>query len=143
MKRFKEQSLMKLSIDKWIRRLGMPLIYTDDGKLCFLIDTGASYNVLLREAYERYKSSFTKLGKDDFLLGMVGDPQKIFMVTGEISFGGVSYNGEFGVLEGTDAMNNVKILTGLQIDGAIGVEFLPKYGLVLDFARNELYDLNA
>ena len=121
----------------------MPLIYTDDGKLCFLIDTGASYNVLLREAYERYKSSFTKLGKDDFLLGMVGDPQKIFMVTGEISFGGVSYNGEFGVLEGTDAMNNVKILTGLQIDGAIGVEFLPKYGLVLDFARNELYDLNA
>ena len=143
MKRFKEQSLMKLSIDKWIRRLGMPLIYTDDGKLCFLIDTGASYNVLLREAYERYKSSFTKLVKDDFLLGMVGDPQKIFMVTGEISFGGVSYNGEFGVLEGTDAMNNVKILTGLQIDGAIGVEFLTKYGLVLDFARNELYDLNA
>lgn len=76
MKRFKEQSLMKLSIDKWIRRLGMPLIYTDDGKLCFLIDTGASYNVLLREAYERYKSSFTKLGKDDFLLGMVETPRR-------------------------------------------------------------------
>lgn len=134
---------MKISIDRWIRRLGMPLIYTDDGSLCFLIDTGASYNVLLREGYERVKESFSKLGKDDFLLGMVGDPQKIFMVNGDITLAGVSYNAEFGVLESTDAMNNVRILTGLQIDGALGVEFLSRYGLIIDFARNELRDLNA
>ena len=134
---------MKISIDRWIKRLGMPLIYTDDGSLCFLIDTGASYNVLLREGYERVKDSFKTLGKDDFLLGMVGDPQKIFMVSGDICLDGVSYNTEFGVLESTDAMNNVRILTGLQIDGAIGVEFLSKFGLVLDFAHNELRDLNV
>lgn len=134
---------MKISIDRWIRRLGMPLIYTDDGSLCFLIDTGASYNVLLRGGYERVKESFSKLGKDDFLLGMVGDPQKIFMVNGDITLAGVSYNAEFGVLESTDAMNNVRILTGLQIDGALGVEFLSRYGLIIDFARNELRDLNA
>lgn len=118
----------------------MPLIITEDGKLCFLIDTGASYNVLLRDAYERCKNDFKKLGKHDFLLGMVGDPQKIFMVSGNIKLGGAVYEGEFGVLESTEAMNNVKILTGLQIDGAIGVEFLSKYGMTLDFATNELRD---
>lgn len=116
----------------------MPLVTTDDNDLCFLIDTGASYSVLLNDAYERLKPRFTSLDKQDFLLGMVGDPQKIFMVEGPIKIGGESYRGEFGVLEGTDVMNNVKILTGMQIDGALGVEFLSQYGLTLDFANNEL-----
>lgn len=129
---------MKISFDKWIRRLGMPLVTTDDNDLCFLIDTGASYSVLLNDAYKRLKPRFKSLDKQDFLLGMVGDPQKIFMVEGPIVIGGESYRGEFGVLEGTDVMNNVKILTGMQIDGALGVEFLSQYGLTLDFTNNEL-----
>ena len=116
----------------------MPLVTTDDNDLCFLIDTGASYSVLLNDAYKRLKPRFKSLDKQDFLLGMVGDPQKIFMVEGPIVIGGESYRGEFGVLEGTDVMNNVKILTGMQIDGALGVEFLSQYGLTHDFTNNEL-----
>lgn len=129
---------MDISIERWVKRIGMPLVTTDDRLFCFLIDTGASYNVLLKEAYLRCQSYFRKLGKQDFLLGMVGEPQKIFMVEGAISIQGKEYKSEFGVMEGTDAMNNVKILTGMQIDGALGVEFLAQYGITIDFKTYKL-----
>lgn len=51
---------------------------------------------------------------------------------------GKEYKSEFGVMEGTDAMNNVKILTGMQIDGALGVEFLAQYGITIDFKTYKL-----
>lgn len=118
----------------------MPLVITDDNQLCFLVDTGASYSVLLREAYDRCKVKFTSLGKNDYLLGMIGDAQHIFMVNGTISLGGKEYTDEFGVLETSDAMRNVQILTGYRIDGALGISFLRKYGMNLNFHTMEMTD---
>ena len=37
------------------------------------------------------------------------------------------------------AMNDMRIITGQQIDGALGVEFLRAYGLAVDFASMTLH----
>lgn len=116
----------------------MPLVYTDDRELCFLIDTGASFNVLMRTAYDRHRDIFQPVGKEDFLIGMDGDPARIFMAAGTISVGGEQYDGSFGVLGLTDAVQAVHAITGQRIDGALGVKFLADKNLLLDFSRLEL-----
>lgn len=111
----------------------MPLVTTDDGSLCFLIDTGASYNVLMEEAYVRAeKGQFTTPGRIDYLIGMNGSPQKIFMVEGSFRLGGEDFRARFGVLQTTEAMHTVQVISGRRIDGALGVDFLTEYGLIID-----------
>lgn len=129
---------MNISIEKWVKKAKMPLVTTDDGALCFLIDTGASYNVLIKEAYEKNRSCFRLMGHDDYMLGMNGEPQRIFMVAGDIALGGTVYSGEYGVMEMTNAIETVIMLTGQRIDGALGVDFLCRYGMSIDF-RNMVF----
>ena len=95
----------------------MPLVTTDDGSLCLLIDTGASYNVLIKEAFDSHPGLFKGIGHDDYMIGMDGDPQKIFMVNGDIALGGSTYSCDFCVMDLTTALQTVRILTGQRIDG--------------------------
>ena len=134
---------MNISFKEWVSKAKMPLVTTDDGALCFLIDTGASYNVLIKEAYEKSGSIFQRLGRNDYMIGMNGEPQKIFMVSGDITLGGEVYAGEYGVMEMTNAIETVIMLTGQRIDGALGVDFLTRYGIVLDFHNMQLRSVSA
>ncbi len=129
---------MKISIEKWVKKAKMPLTTTDNGALCFLIDTGASYNVLIREAFDSHKGIFKETGHDNYMIGMDGDPQKIFMVNGDIRLGGETYSCDFCVMDLTTALQTVRILTGQRIDGALGVDFLCRYGMTLDFENYSL-----
>ena len=129
---------MNISIEKWVKKTKMPLVTTDDGSLCFLIDTGASYNVLIREAFDSHKGIFKGIGHDNYMIGMDGDPQKIFMVNGDIKLDGEIYSCDFCVMDLTTALKTVRILTGQRIDGALGVDFLCRYGMTLDFKNYSL-----
>lgn len=130
---------MNISFKESIMLCGMPVIHTDDGRLCFLIDTGASYNVLLRGAYDRERSTFGAKGASDYLIGMEGQPRSIFIVEGVLPIAGADRRLNFGVLDESQAMDTLRIITGQQIDGALGVEFLKAYGLAVDFASMTLH----
>lgn len=118
----------------------MPLVTTDDGRFCFLIDTGASFNVMLQDAFQRHSGLFTRLGRNDWLIGMNGEPQDIFLIKGSISLGGQQFQAEFGVMEQSEALRTVRVLTGKHIDGALGVDFFIRYNLILDFHTLEIHD---
>lgn len=130
---------MEIDIGKWIKQAGLPIAVTDDGSLSFLIDTGASYNMLLHDAYEKHLTDFHPTGHTDYLIGVNGDPEKIFLVDGFVTFGGRRFTGQFGVLGITEAMHTVEVLTGKRIDGALGIEFLTRYGATLDFNTLRLH----
>ena len=131
---------LDISIDKWVDQYGMPTITTDDGRLRFLIDTGATFNVLLQDAFDRCKPMFGKVGRDDMIIGMDGEPQKIFLVRGDICFDAHHFDAEFGVMEMTEALHTVRVLTGLRIDGALGVDFFLRHNLCIDFAHLRVTD---
>ncbi len=130
---------MNISFKESIKLCGMPVIHTDNGRLCFLIDTGASYNVLLRDAYDRERAIFGERGDSNYLIGMEGQPRSIFIVEGILPIAGENRRLNFGVLDESQAMDMVRIITGQQIDGALGVEFLRAYGLAVDFASMTLH----
>lgn len=96
---------LDIDIGQWVRRAAMPLVTTDDGSLCFLIDTGASYNVLIGDSYRNHMDDFRKEPGADYLLGMNGEPQRIFIASGEISLGGTEFKVKFGVMELTEALH--------------------------------------
>jgi len=131
---------VKIKLDDCIRTNDMPLVTTDDGKFCFLVDTGATFNVLLNHAYAVNKEHFTRSGRKDYLIGMDGDPQAIFLVHGTIPLGGKKYDIDFGVMEETEALRTVTILTGKEINGTLGVDFLLKNKLTIDFATCLIHD---
>lgn len=116
----------------------MPLVHTDGGRFCFLVDTGATFNVLMKQTYDQARDIFGERGKHDYLIGMEGDPKEVFAADGALEIGGRLYPTSFGVLESTEAMDAVRILTGRRIDGALGVDFLRRYGLVMDFTEMSL-----
>ena len=130
---------MNISFKSGFDQCGMPLVYTDDRRLCFLIDTGASHNVLLRDAYVRERDLFGKRGKSNYLIGMEGTPEDGFIGDGAITIGGQTLTTSFGVLDASRAMETVRIITGLTIDGALGADFLRSNALSVDFGSLSLH----
>lgn len=120
----------------------MPVVSTDDGRLNLLIDTGATYNVLLRSAYRRERDLFGELGSAQFLIGMEGEPRDVYIASGNISIGGETVVTTFGVLDEARAMDTLRILTGVRIDGALGVEFLKEKHLAIDFTSMSVHSVD-
>lgn len=76
---------MDISFKDSVSECGMPVVCTDDRRLCFLVDTGASFCVLLREAYERERHCFGKNEGRNYLIGMEGNPRSVFTVKGRFA----------------------------------------------------------
>lgn len=62
---------MKYSLATGIQRLSMPLldVRINDIKLTFLIDTGATHNVIASFVYEQIKHCFTLLEETNKIMG--------------------------------------------------------------------------
>lgn len=118
----------------------MAIVTTDDKKFCFLVDTGASFNVLLKEAYSEDEEAFSRSGKSDYLLGVDGMPQHVFIVNGEISLGGHNFSTEFAVMNSTESLRSLMIISGQQFDGALSADFFMCNGLVIDFRECSIHD---
>lgn len=130
--------IVNISIKKWIDKAAMPVVFTDDGKYCFLIDTGATFNVLSRKTFDKDPDSFVRENVKKSLIGMEGSPHDVFIAKGMITLGGEDIMCSFGVLDDIYAIASLYALTGLRIDGALGIDFLVSNGFIVDFVSMEL-----
>lgn len=78
---------MKIPIEYSLTKLGLPLIVTSSKpNLCFLIDTGATHNIVFSYVYEEIPQYFSTLQDTSCLMGIEGTQQITNQVEATISF---------------------------------------------------------
>src|SRR5574344_749418 len=125
---------MNFPLSLGLQKAGLPLIISENN-LCFLLDTGATHNVIFNYVYEHFKEEFKRLDKNQFIMGIEGNYQETPIVEATFNFEGVDYTSSFSVLEASDAMHQVQKETGIQIHGILGVQFLLENKWILDFKK--------
>lgn len=123
-----------------LQKTGLPLIVTS-GKLknlCFLIDTGATNNILFTYVYEHFKDEFRVLEEKQRIMGIEGEYKETPVIEATFNFEGVDYTSTFSVFDATDAITQVQEETGVQIHGVLGVQFLVENKWIVDLDRLEI-----
>ena len=128
---------MKFPIILGLQKTGLPLIVTS-GKLknlCFLIDTGATLNILFAYVYEHFKNEFKVLKSKQNIMGIDGEYKKTPVIEATFNFEGTDYTSSFSVFDGSDAIRQMQEETGVQIHGILSTDFLVKNKWILDFDK--------
>lgn len=120
-----------------LQKTGLPVIITSSGtkNLCFLIDTGATHNVIFNYVYEHFKEKFKRLDGNQSIMGIEGNYQKTPIIEATFNFEGVYYTSSFSIIDATSAMNQVQQETSVQIHGVLGVQFLLENKWIIDFKK--------
>lgn len=110
---------MKCPLAYGLQKTGLPLIITS-GKLknlCFLIDTGATHNILFNYVYEHFKDEFKHLDGKQNVMGIEGHYKETPIIEATFNFEGTDYTSTFSVFDATDAIAQVQEETGIRIHG--------------------------
>lgn len=125
---------MKIPIEYSLTKLGLPLIITSSKpNLCFLIDTGATHNIVFSYVYEEIPKYFSALQDTSCLMGIEGTQQEVSQVETSISFDNRESRVTFSVIEANAAILQIQKESGIQIHGILGIPFLTQNKWILDF----------
>lgn len=125
---------MKLPIEYSLNKLGLPLIVTSSKpNLCFLIDTGATHNIVFSYVYEEISQYFSALQDIFCLMGIEGSQQEVSQVEAIISFDDKESRVTFSVMDANAAILQIQKESGIQIHGILGIPFLTQNKWILDF----------
>ena len=125
---------MKIPIEYSLTKLGLPLIVTSSKpNLCFLIDTGATHNIVFSYVYEEIPQYFSALQDTYCIMGIEGTQQEVSQVEASISFDNRESIVSFSVIEANAAILKVQKESGIQIHGILGIPFLTQNKWILDF----------
>lgn len=115
-------------------RLGLPLIVTSSKpNLCFLIDTGATQNIVFSYVYEEISQYFSALQDTYCIMGIEGTQQEVSQVETSISFDNRESRVTFSVMDANAAILQIQKESGIQIHGILGIPFLTQNKWILDF----------
>ena len=131
---------MDFSISYGIQNIGLPLILSSGElkNICFLIDTGATHNVLFDFVYEHLKNDVKFTNTNNRIMGIEGHYIETLIIEATFNFEGVICTSTFSVLNASDAILNIQNETGIQIHGILGMQFLLENKCVLDFDKQQI-----
>lgn len=120
-----------------LEKIGMPLILTSGKKknVCFLIDTGSTYNTLFSFVYEHFKDDFRIIEEDQKTMGIESHFQDSTTVEGTFNFDGTEYTSTFEVVKANDTITQLQEETGVQLHGILGIPFLMENKWKIDFEK--------
>lgn len=125
---------MNIPIEYSLTKLGLPLIVTSSKpNLCFLIDTGATHNIVFSYVYEEIPQYFSILQDISCIMGIEGTQQKVSQVEASISFDNRESRVTFSVMDANAAILQIQKESGIQIHGILGIPFLTQNKWILDF----------
>ena len=127
---------MNISLKYPIEKIGLPLIVTSSKpNLCFLIDTGATHNIVFSYVYEELPQLFSPLDNTSRMIGIEGEEKNVELVETTLSFEDEETTIEFSVMDATRAVIHVQQESGIQIHGILGIPFLTQNKWILDFNK--------
>ena len=125
---------MNIPIEYSLNKLGLPLMVTSSKpNLCFLIDTGATHNIVFSYVYEDIPQYFSALQDTYCIMGIEGTQQEVSQVETSISFDNMESRVTFSVIEANAAILQIQKESGMQIHGILGIPFLTQNKWILDF----------
>ncbi len=125
---------MNIPLEFSLNKVGLPLIVTSSKPiLCFLIDTGATHNIVFSYVYEELSSYFSALSHKINMIGIEGKENNVPQVKTNLSFEDKETTVTFSVLDATNAVKQIQQESGIQIHGILGIPFLTQNKWVLDF----------
>lgn len=125
---------MIIPIEYSLTKLGLPLIVTSSKpNLCFLIDTGATHNIVFSYVYEEIPQYFSALQDTYCIMGIEGTQQEVSQVETSISFDNRESRVTFSVIGANAAILQIQKESGIQIHGILGIPFLTQNKWILDF----------
>lgn len=129
-----DQTQMKIPIEYSLTKLGLPLIVTSSKpNFCFLIDTGATHNIVFSYVYEEIPQYFSDLQDTSYLMGIEGTQRRTNQAEAVISFDDNELRTIFSVMDANAAILQVQKESGIQIHGILGIPFLTQNKWILDF----------
>ena len=128
--------MKKISLQYPIDKIGLPLIVTSSKPhLCFIIDTGATHNIVFTYVYKELSDIFTTTQKTLSLMGIDGVSNEVNQVEAVIAFEDKDIKTSFSILDATRAVRQIQNEHGVQIHGILGIPFLTQNKWVLDFNK--------
>lgn len=109
------------------------------GNLCFLIDTGATINIIYKFVCKHFTKSFIELEGSGSMIGFEGKEHKTQYMGITFQLEGKEYSGVFSVIEEYKGMKHIENESGIQVHGVLGMPFLVNNGWSIDFKEQKLY----
>lgn len=114
----------------------MPLIVASSKpNLCFLIDTGATYNVIFSFVLESIKDSVSFVESSNTIMGIEGNPTDVPQIEMSLDFQDNQSTSTFSILVANNAISKIQSESGIQIHGILGIPFLTQNEWILDFKQ--------
>jgi hypothetical protein len=131
---------MKYSIAAGIQNLSMPLLNVKiaNMKLTFLIDTGATHNVIASFVYEQMRDAFVLLNDKNKIMGVEGNSKETPIVEALVIIAGAGIRTKFSVVNMNNTIIQLQDETGLQLHGFLGIPFLMDNKCILNFCNQEI-----
>lgn len=131
---------MRYSIATGIQKLSMPLLNVkiNNIKLTFLIDFGATYNIVASFVYNQLKDNFTLIDEENKVMGVDGVYQETSEVETIIEIDDKKFQTRFSVVNMDETVIKIQEESGLQLHGFLGIPFLMDNKCVLDFKTQEI-----
>ena len=102
----------------------MPLIVTSSKpNLCFLIDTGATHNIVFSYVYEELPQLFSPIDNTSLMIGIEGEEKNVELVETTLSFENKETTAIFSVMDATRAVKHVQQDSGIEIHGILASHF--------------------
>lgn len=125
-------------LDFGLAKIGLPLLYVTKGDhgLFFLVDSGASHNIIRKDVLEFFNEPAEKESINECVfLGIDGIEHKTTLSSFSFTLNSIEHEENFQVLEDGNALDfQLDKETVLSVHGIVGVDFLIKYKFVIDFS---------
>ena len=126
--------MTSISLQNTINHIGLPLIVTSSKpNLCFLIDTGATHNIVFSFVHKDLPHYFQSTQDTSCLMGIDGTTNEVRQVKAAISFDDKVTTASFSVLDASSAVMQIQREHEVQIHGILGIPFLTQNKWILDF----------
>ena len=123
-----------ISFQYTLDKVGLPLIVTSNKpNLCFLIDTGATHNIVFSYVYEKFSHIFKPIHYSTVVMGIDGLLKETHQVACTLTFEDKEADSVLSVLDANSAVLQVQRENGVQIHGILGVAFLTQNKWIIDF----------
>lgn len=130
---------MSISIANSIQCVGIPIIVsTSRPHLNFLVDTGASLNVIFSFVYDGLPNFFTPLDSEMSTFGIEGNIVNNCQVKATIEFENTKAETVFTVLQADEVVQRLQDENGFQLHGILGSEFLTNNRWIIDYNKMEI-----